>query len=134
MEKTLNLSAQAQLNIKPWHREGAFMLTISTESGAMYVTGGETAIREIIDCLQSYLPPKQKTLPDTEMLDRLEQLTKQKCWKLVFNRDDTDGYFCTVDHRYSHFNTNQVADISDNTKRFTLRESISAAIEYLETI
>lgn len=70
---------------------------------------------------------------DTELFDRLQELVKEKCWKISFNHDEADGYFCEVDTSYSIFYGKKldVADLA-NIKRETLRESVKAAIEYLE--
>lgn len=68
-----------------------------------------------------------------ELLTKLEGLLTNKYWKISFNFDEHDGYFCEVYKSYSIAkNFPHVADLKTSTKRKTLKEAIIAAIEYLE--
>lgn len=70
-------------------------------------------------------------IKDAIIINRLEELVKNKAWKLIFNHDDADGFFAEVQEGY-HALDISVADLEIETKRDTLRDAMIAAIEYLE--
>lgn len=68
---------------------------------------------------------------DAEIINSLETCVKEKSWKLIFNHDDADGFFAEVQMGY-HNTDIVVADLKPSTKRETLRESMLAAVEFLQ--
>lgn len=66
---------------------------------------------------------------DAQLINQLEEIVKKYSWKLIFNHDDADGFWCEVQEGY-HDTDIVVADLKRDTKRETLREAILAAIEY----
>ena len=75
---------------------------------------------------KSALPGK-----DAEIINKLERCVKERSWKLIFNHDDADGFFAEVQMGY-HNTDIVVADLKPSTKRESLRESMIAAIDFLE--
>lgn len=71
-------------------------------------------------------------IKDAILINRLEEVVKSRCLKLIFNHDDAYGFFVEV-QRWYHESDIVVADLKLSTKRETLRDAILAAIQYLES-
>lgn len=68
---------------------------------------------------------------DAAIINELEVFVRERFCMLIFNHDEADGFFCSVQSGYFPFDE-RVADLQLHSNRKTLREAITAALEYLK--
>lgn len=68
-------------------------------------------------------------IKDAILINKLEEIVRDRNWKLIFNHDDQDGFFVEVQEGY-HNTDIVLADLKPETKRESLIDAILAAIEF----